>query len=83
MQIRHKCTCNLKQEKRVLPPGHRQLKIYEKFIARTYHNHIILPEIRLCGKWLLDMGFDCGKTVLVQHEKNRIVITVESDAVVR
>ena len=59
--------------------GQRQLKVYGKYFARSYYRIIIFPEIRLCGKWLRDTGFDCGKTVTVQYEKNKIIITVNGE----
>ncbi|MGS2763704.1 SymE family type I addiction module toxin [Sinomicrobium sp. M5D2P9] len=38
---------------------------------------IIIPEIRLCGKWLQDIGFEHGQTIKVKQEKNKITITVD------
>lgn len=55
----------------------RQLKVYRKLFSRSYNRPVIFPEIRLCGKWLQDMGFECGQTVTVQREKNKITITVD------
>lgn len=49
--------------------------VYSKYLARAYSGAVIMPQIRLCGKWLRDMGFDCGDTVTVTHEQNRIIIT--------
>jgi toxic protein SymE len=66
------------QEEKYQQSGKRQLKVYEKYISRSYHRHVVFPEIRLCGKWLQDMGFDCGQLVTVRHEKNRIIITVDN-----
>ncbi|MCM4162452.1 hypothetical protein DHC50_02470 [Arenibacter sp. A80] len=69
----------LEKEKNTLPTGRRQLKIYQKFIPRCYQEHVIFPEIRLCGKWLREIGFECGRKVTVVHEKNKIVITVNDE----
>ena len=33
-----------------------------------------VPEIRLCGKWLEDMGFDYGQRITVRLEGDRLVI---------
>lgn len=66
------------QEKKIQQSGQRQLKVYEKYIPRSYHGHVIFPEIRLCGKWLREMGFDCGEKVTVLHEKNKIIITLDN-----
>lgn len=57
----------------------RQLKIQPKYIARSYHRYVIFPEIRLCGKWLQEIGFNHGKFVTVQHEENIIIITANDE----
>jgi toxic protein SymE len=59
--------------------GHRQLKIHRRYISRSYSRYVVFPEIRLCGKWLQDIGFDCGQSVTVLHEKNIIIITVGNE----
>jgi toxic protein SymE len=69
----------VKQEEKFQQSGQRQLKVYEKYIPRSCYKHVIFPEIRLCGKWLRDMGFDCAQNVTVRHEKNKIIITVENE----
>jgi toxic protein SymE len=38
---------------------------------------VVFPEIRLCGKWLQDMGFSCGDMVTVQLKENQLIITPE------
>ncbi|MFH6957160.1 SymE family type I addiction module toxin [Flavobacterium aquidurense] len=40
--------------------------------------YVIFPEIRLCGKWLKDIGFEYGQSITVIHEKNRIIITANN-----
>ncbi|MDQ3111969.1 MAG: SymE family type I addiction module toxin [Bacteroidota bacterium] len=60
------------------PTGKRRLKIYQKFFSRTY-KFVLFPEIRLCGKWLQETGFKTGKIVIVQHVKNKIIITLEEE----
>ena len=57
----------------------RQLKIHRKYISRSYSRYVIFPEIRLCGKWLQEIGFNCGNSVTVEHEKNKIIITVNNE----
>jgi toxic protein SymE len=54
----------------------RQLKIYSKYLFRT-GNDIIVPEIRLCGKWLREYGFHRGQTVIINCEEEKITITVK------
>jgi toxic protein SymE len=59
--------------------GIRQLKIHRKSFARSTRKNVVFPEIRLCGKWLKDIGFECGGFVTVRHEKNIIIITVNKE----
>lgn len=65
------------QDERYQYRGERQLKVYEKYFSRSYNGTVIRPEIRLCGKWLQDVGFECGEIITVRHEKNKITITVD------
>jgi toxic protein SymE len=56
--------------------GIRKLKVYPKFrMAGTLPK--VVPEIRLCGKWLLRLGFKAGQTIIVQLETNRITIILD------
>lgn len=57
--------------------GQRKMKIYEKSFARAFNCFKIFPEIRLTGKWLRDIGFNCGQSVTVRYEKNKIIITLD------
>ncbi|WP_264535210.1 SymE family type I addiction module toxin [Flavobacterium sp. N1736] len=59
--------------------GKRQLKIHRKYFSRSYRRYVVFPEIRLCGKWLQNIGFVHGKFVTVQHEKNKIIITANKE----
>ncbi|MFZ6024856.1 MAG: SymE family type I addiction module toxin [Bacteroidota bacterium] len=68
----------MEQEEIFQQPKKRQLKVYRKHISRSYRRYVIFPEIRLCGKWLQDIGFGCGQSVKVLHEKNKIIITVDN-----
>ncbi|BEV04476.1 SymE family type I addiction module toxin [Chryseobacterium gambrini] len=54
----------------------RKLKIYSRF-QKSSNRLIIVPEIRLRGKWLDEIGFGEGKTVNIQQKKNKIIITVD------
>jgi hypothetical protein len=53
----------------------RKLKVYSRYFERTIRG-VILPEIRLSGKWLHEAGFTCGQDVKVSYEHNKIVITI-------
>lgn len=58
----------------------RRLKVYPKYFERVNSwRPVIFPEIRLCGKWLQEMGFQYGQTIKVQQEMNKITITIESE----
>lgn len=59
----------------------RKLKIYQKFQRTSSRQGKFIPEIRLCGKWLEDMGFDCGQRITVRLEDYRLII--EADNVLR
>jgi len=69
----------MNKKKKVPQPVKRRLKIQPKHIARSYNRYVVFPEIRLCGKWLKEIGFDCGQFVTVLHEKNIIIITVGNE----
>ncbi|MFC2186707.1 SymE family type I addiction module toxin [Fulvivirgaceae bacterium LMO-SS25] len=69
----------MEQEEKFQQSGKRKLKVYQKYIPRSYHQQVIFPEIRLCGKWLRDMGFECGQSVTVRHAKNKITITADKE----
>ncbi len=53
----------------------RKLKVYQKFQSREWEN-ITVPEIRLEGKWLKELGFEIGKEIEVKQQKNRLTITL-------
>lgn len=69
----------MKEEKKFQKSGIRQLKVHQKYILRPYHRYVVFPEIRLCGKWLQETGFNCGQSVLVCHKKNKIIITLNKE----
>lgn len=58
----------------------RRLKIHSKFREREY-DRIIIPEIRLEGKWLENLGFTTGNEVIVYQQQNKLVITVNKEKV--
>jgi toxic protein SymE len=53
----------------------RKLKVLTRHFQRIA-KHVAVPELRLCGKWLNETGFSCGKVCTVSCEKNKITITV-------
>ena len=65
------------KEKKITEHGtrQRQLKVYYKHFDRAYSQSVTFPEIRLCGKWVKEAGFDCGEEIIISHEKGKIIIT--------
>uniref|UniRef100_A0AB33L6Z4 Toxin SymE-like domain-containing protein n=1 Tax=Tenacibaculum sp. Pbs-1 TaxID=3238748 RepID=A0AB33L6Z4_9FLAO len=53
----------------------RKLKIYQKHQPREW-KYITVPEIRLEGKWLEQLGFEIGKEIEIKQQKNRLTITL-------
>lgn len=53
----------------------RRLKIQPKYFARAYMRYVAFPEIRLCGKWLQNIGFNSGDFVTIEQRQNKIIIT--------
>lgn len=53
----------------------RKLKVYQKYQPRQWE-YITVPEIRLEGKWLKELGFEVGKEIKVEQCKNKLTITL-------
>ncbi|NIJ53834.1 SymE family type I addiction module toxin [Dyadobacter arcticus] len=56
--------------------GEKQLKICEKYYSRENFRAVFFPEIRLAGKWLQDLGFECGEEVTVKYSPHKLEITL-------
>ncbi len=56
----------------------RKLKIHSKFRNRRWDNTTI-PEIRLEGKWLEEVGFKQGQNVNILIEENKLIITIDKE----
>ena len=54
----------------------RILKIYSKFRNRRWRNNYTVPEIRLQGKWLENLGFKEGAQVKIKEQHHQLIITV-------
>lgn len=52
----------------------RILKIYSKFRYRRWGNNYSVPEIRLEGQWLEQLGFEEGCSVEIKQEKHKLTI---------
>jgi hypothetical protein len=57
--------------------GKRKLKIYKKCIGRRYGQFVQLPEIRLCGVWLNNAGFEAGNNIFIEYSEDKIIISLE------
>lgn len=53
----------------------RILKIYKKFRSRRW-DYTTVPEIRLEGRWLEELGFEKGKEIQVKQQKHKLTITL-------
>lgn len=56
----------------------RKLKIYEKLQPRQW-KYVPVPEIRLEGKWLKELGFEIGKEIVIKQQKNKLTITLADE----
>lgn len=59
-------------------PTERRLTVYRKYLPRAWYQYALMPEIRLCGKWLQEAGFECGDEVTVKCTKNKLEITLNA-----
>jgi len=57
----------------------RILKIYSKFRYRRWGNNYTVPEIRLEGQWLEQLGFEQGNEVQIEQKNNKLIITVKKE----
>lgn len=56
----------------------KKIKIQPKYRERTY-DRIIVPEIKMEGKWLEKLGFKLGGHFQVEWEQNKLIITPIED----
>jgi toxic protein SymE len=69
-------------EEKISISGEKQLKICEKYYSRENFRAVFFPEIRLAGKWLEDLGFECGEQVTVKYSEKKLEITLVPPVVV-
>jgi len=55
----------------------RKLKIHSKFRTRRWDTTTI-PEIRLEGKWLDELGFKQGQIVIIEQEQYKLIIRLDN-----
>jgi len=63
----------------------RNVKVYDRFLRRGSRGaecgyYIKLPEIRLCGKWLLECGFEIGHQIEITVQENKLTLTLVPDS---
>ncbi|WP_264554075.1 type I toxin-antitoxin system SymE family toxin [Flavobacterium sp. N2038] len=56
----------------------RKLKIHTKHQTRT-NGSTTIPVIKLEGKWLEKLGFSKEKMIIVQQNKNKLIITIDKN----
>jgi len=56
----------------------RKLKIHSKFRYRRWDNTTV-PEIRLEGRWLEELGFKEGEQVQIEQQQNKLTITLHKE----
>lgn len=56
----------------------KRIKIQPKHRKRTY-DKIIIPEIKMEGKWLKESGFEEGMYVNVEVQENKLIITLNHE----
>ena len=56
----------------------RKLKIHSKFRHRRWDNTTV-PEIRLEGRWLDELGFNEGEQVQIKQQHNKLTITLQKE----
>ncbi len=53
---------------------YKTLKVYSKYQRRKY-GYARIPEIRLCGKWLKDLGFNIGDEITIEVYAKSVMIS--------
>ena len=56
----------------------RKLKIHSKYRTRRWDNTTV-PEIRLEGRWLEELGFTEGEQVQIKQQQNKLTITLHKE----
>ena len=52
----------------------RKLRVGYKYQNRAFHQMVMIPEIKLTGKWLKESGFEEGQDVKVTVADKKLVI---------
>lgn len=54
----------------------RKLKVYTKHRPQGWRGYTTVPEIRLEGRWLEELGFKEGDRVQIEQQPNKLTITL-------
>ncbi len=54
----------------------RSMKVYDCYINNKY-----VPQIRLQGKWLEELGFECGKKINVECRGGQLILTLQDESI--
>ena len=57
---------------------YRKLKIHSKFRRRRWDNTTV-PEIRLEGRWLEELGFEEGCEVRIEQLPQKLIINLHTE----
>jgi len=58
----------------------RDLTVHREWQPRKHvRRGIIVPHIRLSGRWLKEAGFSYGDAIVVQVDSARLTITLQED----
>jgi len=52
----------------------RKIKVGYKYHDRAYRQSLILPEIKLSGKWLHESGFIQGQEIRIIVENQKLIV---------
>lgn len=63
---------NRKERESIMRKKNRKLTVYKTTQGRHFQ---MIPQIKLQGDWLKEIGFSIGDNIQVRCEKNRLIIT--------
>lgn len=58
--------------------SNRKTTVTYRYQQRSYSSKKV-PEIRMSGQWLKDLGFDTGKTLQITCEPEKLIIALQPD----
>lgn len=61
---------------------HKRRQVLSERVLKIYYTYIgnkEVPVIRLQGKWLKEIGFDVGKSIIVKETGGKLELTIECE----